>query len=339
MREECGALIIDLQSLGANEDVLRRAESLRDNVSALVDAQFAPPERKILPEHMFSEFCDALDEHGITSGTIAELGGAKNSLMHRLTKFQVNFLSIFPSPDDPRFILADISNCPHVPDGSFDAIYSISVLEHVTRLHDAGREIVRLLKPGGITAHAVPFSYFFHGAPVDYWRLTTSGLEALFPELTTVKSYFYARNRRRNNLGTPAAPLERGGPEFAPDAFGGWRENWFVVYVGLKEPDGPERLFRKRVLQALIDILKGLTDQGLDESAAVERALGAMRHVSFNEYGRTVVSATPLPDQRPVPTAEELTHAWRTRGPRTVRPGSERWNLMAMLVHAGVIMS
>jgi SAM-dependent methyltransferase len=179
-----------------------------------------------------------LTAQGISSSTVAEIGGAKNSMMDRLDNFEIRYLSLFPSAD-PRFVTADITNCPHVADESFDGIYSISVLEHVPRIYDAAGEIMRLLKPGGITVHAVPFSYFFHSAPVDFWRLTTTALETLFAELTTIDCFFYSDNRRRNNLGSPANRVDQdGGPQFAPDAFGGWRENWFTVYVGRKVKNG-----------------------------------------------------------------------------------------------------
>ncbi len=303
----------------------------------LVEAERGRSSKQPMPEFLFSLFCDALTAHGISSGTVAEIGGAKNSLMDRLDNFAIRYLSLYPSAD-PRFVTADITNCPHIPDESFDGIYSVSVLEHVTRIHDAAREIVRLLRPGGITMHAVPFSYFFHGAPVDFWRLTTTALETLFAELTTIDCFFYSDNRRRNNLGSPANRIDQdGGPQFAPDAFGGWRENWFTVYVGRKSIGGAELFFERRTSQILLNIIKGLNERGMEENEAIDAARFIIKHVSFNEHGRVIVSKTQPAGHLLAPERDQLQSLWKTRGGNTLRPNVDRHNLMAMLAAAGVI--
>jgi SAM-dependent methyltransferase len=44
----------------------------------------------------------------------------------------------------------------------------------------AAREIERVLVPDGIVLVTMPFSFPWHGVPVDFFRATPSGLRALF---------------------------------------------------------------------------------------------------------------------------------------------------------------
>jgi hypothetical protein len=50
-------------------------------------------------------------------------------------------------------------------DGTFDAVFTLAVLEHVRDPFAAGREIMRVLKPGGMLYSMVPLMVPFHGYP------------------------------------------------------------------------------------------------------------------------------------------------------------------------------
>jgi SAM-dependent methyltransferase len=325
-----------LQEAEAEEDILQDMRDIHSDIAALVAAERGPKD-KIRAKSQFLELLrTTLEANQIESGVIGEIGGGTNSFLGELERFELKFLSIFPA-DDARYIVADVCNCPHVPSESFDVIFSNSVLEHVRNVHHAAREITRLLKPGGITMHAVPFSYFFHGAPEDYWRLTTTGLEALFDELETIDCFFYAENRRRNNLGSISNRVDRdGGPMFAPDAFGGWRENWTSVYIGRKLPDGAERLLERRVRQTLMDLVKGLTERGMPEDDAIARALALVHHVHFDEDGRVMIDRAARQQQLFGIGPPELKRIWMKRSKNTLLPSSMRQNLMALIAHAGL---
>jgi SAM-dependent methyltransferase len=326
-----------LQEANAGEEVMKNLRDVQTDLAALLAAERGAEDKWRPPDYLFELLRSTLQKNKIRSGVIAEIGGGNNSFLPKLGKFEFRFLSIFAS-DDPQYIVADICNCPHVPSDSFDVVFSKSVLEHVRNIHDAAREIVRVLKPGGITMHAVPFSYFFHGAPDDYWRLTTTALESLFAELETIECFFYADNRRRNNVGTSVNRVDQdGGPKFAPDAFGGWRENWFSIYIGRKLPNGAELLHERRVKQTLVDIVKGLTERGASEDDAIARAVLAVRHISFDPYGRVLVDKEPKRQQPCGIGLPELKEIWAKRGKNTVRPSNARPNLMAILSHAGLV--
>lgn len=65
---------------------------------------------------------------------------------------------------------------------TFDAVFSLAVLEHVKNPFECAQEIIRVLKPGGILYVAVPFLQPFHGYPDHYYNMTSSGLKNLFSE-------------------------------------------------------------------------------------------------------------------------------------------------------------
>ena len=79
-------------------------------------------------------------------------------------------------------ITADFSEALPIKDQCIDGIVSMSVLEHMESPHLAAREIVRVLRRGGVLYVNTPFLYPYHAAPNDYTRWTLSGLSQLFGE-------------------------------------------------------------------------------------------------------------------------------------------------------------
>jgi ubiquinone/menaquinone biosynthesis C-methylase UbiE len=61
-------------------------------------------------------------------------------------------------------IISDITSIPE-PDGSFDAVMCIEVLEHVPYPVDALKEVSRLLRSGGYLVVTAPFNSLTHFAP------------------------------------------------------------------------------------------------------------------------------------------------------------------------------
>lgn len=84
----------------------------------------------------------------------------------------------FPNVD----LIADGQRIP-VADGTFDAVFSLAVLEHVPDAPRVVAEMMRVLRPGGWLYSEVPFIFFFHGYPSDYARYTREGMKRLFAGL------------------------------------------------------------------------------------------------------------------------------------------------------------
>jgi SAM-dependent methyltransferase len=71
--------------------------------------------------------------------------------------------------------------------GSFDAVFSFSVLEHVRDPFACARELVRVLKPAGQLYCVVPFLQPFHAYPHHYYNMTAQGLANLFGDAVEVQ--------------------------------------------------------------------------------------------------------------------------------------------------------
>ncbi|MEI6123572.1 MAG: methyltransferase domain-containing protein [Bacteroidota bacterium] len=71
-------------------------------------------------------------------------------------------------------------------DNAFDAVLSLSVLEHVKNPFRCAQEIARVLKPGGQLVCSVPFLQPFHGYPNHYYNMTHKGLENLFDDYLAI---------------------------------------------------------------------------------------------------------------------------------------------------------
>lgn len=67
-------------------------------------------------------------------------------------------------------------------DNSFDAVFSIAVLEHVRDPFTCAKEISRVLKPGGDLYCSIPFLQPYHGYPHHYFNATHQGIQRLFED-------------------------------------------------------------------------------------------------------------------------------------------------------------
>jgi SAM-dependent methyltransferase len=77
-------------------------------------------------------------------------------------------------------VVADLNEPLPIDSGAADTVVSFSVLEHLREPETMLREAFRILKPGGTIVLQVPFMWWVHEAPHDYYRFTRFGLEHLF---------------------------------------------------------------------------------------------------------------------------------------------------------------
>lgn len=91
---------------------------------------------------------------------------------------------------DPRFLNVDLHGYPSVDcltdvhwlpfkAGTFEAVVSQEVVEHVPDPFRAVQEMSRVLSRGGRLYLQVPFVIGYHPGPEDYWRFTRAGVEQL----------------------------------------------------------------------------------------------------------------------------------------------------------------
>lgn len=125
----------------------------------------------------------------------------------------------------------------------FDAVISLSVLEHVRDPFQCAREMARVLKPGGRLICSVPFMQPYHGYPHHYYNMTYQGLRNLFEPHLEFDHYEIDEN---------ALPI--------------WSLNWILKMWA----DGLKGASREAFLQTRIGDLLGAPQQYLDRDFVKE---------------------------------------------------------------------
>jgi SAM-dependent methyltransferase len=89
------------------------------------------------------------------------------------------------------------------PNGAFDDVLSVVVLEHTTQPARVIEEFQRVLKPGGMVHLVVPHMWEEHQKPYDYFRFTSSGIRYLLQSagirirrIHPVGGFFWQLSRR-----------------------------------------------------------------------------------------------------------------------------------------------
>jgi SAM-dependent methyltransferase len=73
----------------------------------------------------------------------------------------------------------DVTKPFPLADNSLDSLFCHSVLEHTKKPWEAFGELHRILKNEGTLVLSVPFLFYLHGAPHDYFRFTKFGIVML----------------------------------------------------------------------------------------------------------------------------------------------------------------
>lgn len=116
------------------------------------------------------------------------------------------------TPKKCTYIGADLVSGPNVdaimkpyeipfPDNHFDTVISGQCFEHVENPFLLIKECARVLKAGGHFLGVAPFVWVIHRYPVDCWRITPDGWNALFKHagLTPVETYLMGIGCRRSD--------------------------------------------------------------------------------------------------------------------------------------------
>ena len=77
-------------------------------------------------------------------------------------------------------ILADLNEPLPIDSEVANTVISLSVMEHLREPQVFLNEAHRILKPGGVMILQVPFMWWVHEAPYDFFRYTRYGLQHMF---------------------------------------------------------------------------------------------------------------------------------------------------------------
>jgi SAM-dependent methyltransferase len=114
-----------------------------------------------------------IEQH--SNGIILDCGSGKRSVYYE------NVVNFEIAPYDTTDVLGVGEELPF-KDPSFDAVFSLAVLEHVKDPFKCAKEISRVMKPGATLYCVVPFLQPLHGYPHHYYNMSMQGLKNLFED-------------------------------------------------------------------------------------------------------------------------------------------------------------
>lgn len=113
------------------------------------------------------------------NGKILDIGGSRKSGYQDLIKWDHTYVVANISDDHGYDVFCDVQQPFPFADASFDNALAINLIEHIYLHRNVFNESHRVLTPGWSLVIAVPFMYYVHGSPDDYFRYTRSCLHNL----------------------------------------------------------------------------------------------------------------------------------------------------------------
>jgi SAM-dependent methyltransferase len=157
--------------VAVENETLQHAWARQETVRFRVNPTASDPEYLVLADlRMF------LDRFATTEPIrILDYGAGASPYRELFPKAEYRRADLVPGPDLDYLLPADSS----LPDGigEFDLVLSTQVAEHLTFPEKYFREGWRVLKPGGVFVITTHGTWEEHGAPYDFQRWTTLGLD------------------------------------------------------------------------------------------------------------------------------------------------------------------
>ena len=171
----------------------------------------------------------------------------------------------------PNVVRLDVSLTPYVDvvgdshalpfrERCLDFVFSLAVVEHLERPHEAASEMRRVLKDGGLVYGECSFVFPYHGYPHHYFNATHQGLARVFGGFT---------------------PLRRGVAPYQMPSFAvrGVLEAWASDLAGVPDAAEARELVRRLLAEPLGALDQRLAPQGVLRCAAGTYFLG-VKHES-----------------------------------------------------------
>tara|TARA_Y100000310_G_scaffold214702_1_gene215624 strand:+ start:14836 stop:15465 length:630 start_codon:yes stop_codon:yes gene_type:complete len=117
------------------------------------------------------------------SGAVLDIGGSHDASYHKLFQGDYTVTAVNIQKDtDPDVVLdIDTEKLPF-NDESYDAVLLINLLEHVYDYKHVLSESYRVLKQEGKLIAVVPFLYYIHPSPNDYFRYSKQALKKILAD-------------------------------------------------------------------------------------------------------------------------------------------------------------
>ena len=117
------------------------------------------------------------------NGKVLDIGAGKLAWRSALSPYLSSYTSAdFAKEHADLDLIFDATKTFPLSSESFDSLFCYSVLEHTPKPWNVVPELYRVLKPGGCAILSVPFIFYLHGAPYDYYRFTKYGISNLVEE-------------------------------------------------------------------------------------------------------------------------------------------------------------
>jgi SAM-dependent methyltransferase len=159
-------------------------EFLRGRLCASRDPQQVNVSSRLITDLVGNWYGEMLPVH--CRGDVLDLGCGQAPFYHAYRDYSTSITCVDwgTSPHNVRHAdhLCDLNEPIPLPEASFDTVIFSDVMEHLYKPHQVFGEIHRLLRPGGKLLMNVPFMYWLHEQPYDFYRYTRFALERMATE-------------------------------------------------------------------------------------------------------------------------------------------------------------
>jgi SAM-dependent methyltransferase len=113
-------------------------------------------------------------------GDVLDIGAGRLAWKLLLEKYAKFYVGADIKIENPELdLICNLASVLPFKGNTFNTIFCISVLEHMPEPWEAFKEFHRLIKDNGYIILSVPFIFYLHGQPYDYYRFTKESIQYL----------------------------------------------------------------------------------------------------------------------------------------------------------------